>query len=115
VGLGDHGDHPAYGTRLPPLAILAQQGAEAVNLIIAEKLAGVPQKEPSSGHNDRARRAQSEAASSASPNRHLAKNDVRRCITQNRNAREYGHDRDNLHNIVEDRRRLRVRTPSPPQ
>jgi hypothetical protein len=40
-----------------PLALLAQQGAEAVNLIVAEKSASGPQKEPSAGHNDRARRA----------------------------------------------------------
>jgi hypothetical protein len=38
-----------------PLALLAQQGAEAVNHIIAEKSASGPQKEPSAGHNDRAR------------------------------------------------------------
>jgi hypothetical protein len=64
-----------------PLVILAQQGVEAVNLIVAEKSAGVPQNELSGGHNDRARHAQSEAASSTSPNRHLAENDARRCIT----------------------------------
>jgi hypothetical protein len=51
-----------------PLAILAQQEAEAVNLIIAEKSASVPRKEQSDGHNDWARRARSEAASSASLN-----------------------------------------------
>jgi hypothetical protein len=39
------------------LAVLAQQGKKAVNLIVAEKLAGVPRKEPSGGHNDWARRA----------------------------------------------------------
>jgi hypothetical protein len=38
-----------------PLDVLAQQGAEAVNLIVAERSASVPQKEPSGGHNDRAR------------------------------------------------------------
>jgi hypothetical protein len=43
-----------------PLALLAQQGADAANLIVAEKSAGVPQREPSISHNDRARRAQSE-------------------------------------------------------
>jgi hypothetical protein len=69
-----------------PLAVLAQQGAEAMNLIVAEKSAGVPRKKPSGGHNDRARRARSEAASSASPNRHLAENDACRRITQNRNV-----------------------------
>jgi hypothetical protein len=51
-----------------PLALLAQQGAEPANLVIAEKLAGVPRKEPSVGHIDRARRARSEATSLASPN-----------------------------------------------
>jgi hypothetical protein len=40
-----------------PLALLAQQGAEAVNLVVAEKLTSVPRREPSGGHNDRARRA----------------------------------------------------------
>jgi hypothetical protein len=72
------------------LALLAQQWAEAVSLIIAEKSAGLPQREPSVGHNDRARHAQSEVVSSASGNRYLAENDVRRCITQNRNLQEYG-------------------------
>jgi hypothetical protein len=40
-----------------PLTLLAQQGAEAANLIIAEKSAGVPQGEPSASHNNQARRA----------------------------------------------------------
>jgi hypothetical protein len=35
-----------------PLAVLAQQGAEAANLVIAGKSAGIPRKEPSGGHND---------------------------------------------------------------
>jgi hypothetical protein len=35
-----------------PLAVLAQQGDEAANLIVVEKLAGVPQKESSGGPND---------------------------------------------------------------
>jgi hypothetical protein len=59
-----------------PPALLAQHGAEVVNLIIAEKSASEPQREPSAGHNDRARHAQSEAASLASPNRHLIENDA---------------------------------------
>jgi hypothetical protein len=92
-----------------PLALLAQQGAEAVNLIIAEKLTGVPRREPSGGHNDRARCARSEVASSFSPNRRLAGNDARRRITQNRNVW------DDLRNVIEDRRRFRDRTPSPPR
>jgi hypothetical protein len=37
-----------------PLALLAQQGAKAVNLVIAEKSVSVPQGEPSVGYNDRA-------------------------------------------------------------
>jgi hypothetical protein len=60
-----------------PLALLAQQGAEAANLIVAEKLTDVPRREPSGGHNYRARRARSEVASSFSPNRRLAGNDAR--------------------------------------
>jgi hypothetical protein len=63
-----------------PLALLAQQGAEAANLVVAEKTASGPRREPSAGHNNRARRARSEAASSASPNQHLAENDARQRI-----------------------------------
>jgi hypothetical protein len=40
-----------------PLALLAQQRAEAVNLVVAEKSAGVPREEPSVGCNDQAGRA----------------------------------------------------------
>jgi hypothetical protein len=40
-----------------PLALLAQQEAEAANLIVAEKSASRPRREPPAGHNDRARRA----------------------------------------------------------
>jgi hypothetical protein len=98
-----------------PLALLAQQGAEAANLVIAEKSAGASRREPSGGHNDRARRARSEVASSFSPNRRLAGNNARRRITQNRNVREYDCDRDDLRNVIEDRRRFQDRTPSPPR
>jgi hypothetical protein len=59
-----------------PLALLAQQGAEAANLVIAEKSTGIPRREPSGGHNDWARHARSEVASSFSPNRRLAGNDA---------------------------------------
>jgi hypothetical protein len=97
------------------LALLAQQGAEAANLVVAEKSTDLPRKEPSGGHNDRARRARSEVASSFSPNRCLARNDARRRITQNRNVREYGRDRDDLRNVIEDRRCFQDRTPSPPR
>jgi hypothetical protein len=89
-----------------PLDLLAQHGAEAANLVIVKKSTVVPRREPSGGHNDRARRAQSEVASSFSPNRRLAGNDVRRRITQNRNVREYDCDRDDLQNVIEDRRRF---------
>jgi hypothetical protein len=98
-----------------PLAFLAQQGAEAVNLVVAEKSASEPRREPSAGHNDRARRVRSEVASSASPNRHLAENDARWRITQNHNTREYDCNRDDLCNVIEDQRRIRDRTSSPPQ
>jgi hypothetical protein len=64
-----------------PLALLAQQGTEVVNLIVAEKLASVPRGEPSAGRNDRAGRARSEAASLASPRRHLSEHNARRRIT----------------------------------
>jgi hypothetical protein len=59
------------------LALLAQQGAEAANLVVAEKSASVPRGEPSAGRNNRTRHAQSEATSSASPNRHLSEHDAR--------------------------------------
>jgi hypothetical protein len=98
-----------------PLALLAQQGAEAVNLVVTKKSIGVSRREPSGGHNDRARRARSEVASSFSPNRRLAGNDMQRRITQNRNVQEYGRDRDDLRNVIEDRRRFQDRTPSPPR
>jgi hypothetical protein len=39
------------------LALLAQQGAEAENLVVAKKSASGPRRELSAGHNDRARRA----------------------------------------------------------
>jgi hypothetical protein len=96
------------------LALLAQQGAEAVNLIIVEKSGSGPQREPSAGHNDRARHARIEGASSASPNRHLVENDEHWRITQNLNTQEYGCNRDDLRNVIEDRRRIRDRTSSPP-
>jgi hypothetical protein len=38
-----------------PIAVLAQQGVEAVNLVIAEKSAGVPRMKPSVDDNDWAR------------------------------------------------------------
>jgi hypothetical protein len=83
--------------------------------LIAEKSAGIPRREPSIDDNDQARCARSEAASSTSPNRHLSEHDAWWRITQNRTAWEYGRERDDLRNIVEDRRRLRLRTPSPPR
>jgi hypothetical protein len=60
-----------------PPALLAQQGAEVVNIVVAEKSVGVSRREPYVSHNDRARRARSEVASSGSPNRYLAENDAR--------------------------------------
>jgi hypothetical protein len=84
------------------------------NLVVAEKSAGNPQR-ASVGNNDRAKHALSEAASSASPNYRLAENDARRHITQNRNMRDYDRDQDDLRNVIEDRRRLRARTLTPPR
>jgi hypothetical protein len=98
-----------------PLATLAQQGAEAANLIIVEKSADVPQREPSIDDNDRARHARSEVASSASPNHHLSEHDARQQITQNRTAREFGHEWDDLRNVIKDRRCLKLKMSSPPR
>jgi hypothetical protein len=39
-----------------PLAVLAQQGAKAANLVITEKSASFPRSEPSVSDNDQARR-----------------------------------------------------------
>jgi hypothetical protein len=89
-----------------PLALLAQQGVELANLIVAEKSASVPRGEPSAGRNDRARRARSEATSSASPRRHLSEHNACHRITQNCNPWEYGHNQNDLHNVIEDRRRI---------
>jgi hypothetical protein len=83
-----------HGARWLPLAILAQQGVDAANLIIAKKSASTPRREPSVGDNDRARCARSEAALSASLNRRLSEHDARRRITQNRATRECGRERD---------------------
>jgi hypothetical protein len=89
--------------------------AEAANLVIVEKSASVPWREPSIGDNDRARRARSEAASSTSPNRRLSEHDAWWRITQYCTTWEYGREQDDICNVIEDRRRLRLRRPSPPQ
>jgi hypothetical protein len=96
-----------------PLAILAQQGAEAANLIVDEKSCSVPWRERSIGGNDRTRHARREAASSASPDHHVSEHDAWWLITRSRAAREYGRERDDLCNVIEDQRRLRRRTLSP--
>jgi hypothetical protein len=61
------------------LIALAQQGAAVVNAVVAQRSADNLRGEPSVSNrsNDRGKRARSEAASSASDNRHLADNDVR--------------------------------------
>jgi hypothetical protein len=64
-----------------PLAALAQQGGEAVNLIVAEKSTDVHRREPSADNNDRARRTRSEVVSSATPIRCLSEHDARWRIT----------------------------------
>jgi hypothetical protein len=93
-----------------PLVALTQEGVEAANLVIAERLAGNPRREPfvRNRSDDQARCARSEATSSASPNQRLANNDARRCITQNHNLCD-------LRNVIEDRRHHRARTPTPPR
>jgi hypothetical protein len=100
-----------------PLLALAQQGAEAANHFIAAKRSAENHRgEPSIGNrlDGRAKRARSETASSASDNHRLAHNDVHQQITQNHQQREYGHDRDDLHKVIDDRRRLRARSSNPP-
>jgi hypothetical protein len=75
-----------------PLAVLAQQGAKAANLVITEKPTSVPLREPSASNNDQARCARSEVVSSASPNHRPSEHDARQRITYNRTVLEYGHD-----------------------
>jgi hypothetical protein len=98
------------------LVALAQQRAEAANYVIAERSANNPQVEPSVGNwsNDQVKRARSEAASLASGNSRLAHNDARRRITQNRRLRENDRDCDDLHNVIDDQRHLKARSPTPP-
>jgi hypothetical protein len=96
------------------LIALAQQGVEAANLMVAERSAGNPLQEPSVGNQDQEIHAQREVDSSVSSNRCLADNDAQCHITQNRNMREYGYDRDDLRTVIEDRRCIRARTPTPP-
>jgi hypothetical protein len=101
-----------------PIVALAQQGVEAAgNIVAMAPTAENHRDEPSGGNrsHDRAKRTRSEVASLVSSNRHLADNDVQQRITQNRQYQEYGHDRANLCNIIDDRRRYRARSPSPPQ
>jgi hypothetical protein len=99
-----------------PLIALAQQGVVTANHVIAaERLADNHRGEPyiSNRSDGRAKQAQSEAPTTASGNRHLGDNDARWRITQNYWQREYDHDRDDLCNIIDDRRHLRARSPTP--
>jgi hypothetical protein len=99
-----------------PLVALAQQGAETVNYVIAQQSVSNPRGEPSVGNrsNDRVKRARGEAAALTSGNCRLADNDTCRRITQNHQMREYGRDRDDLRNVIDDQRRLRVRSVTSP-
>jgi hypothetical protein len=100
-----------------PLLALAQQGAEAANhVIVAERSTSNHQEEPSIGNwlDGWAKRAWSEAASSASSNCLLAYNDACPLITHNHWQREYDYDHDDLCNVIDDRKRLRARSPTPP-
>jgi hypothetical protein len=95
-----------------PLIALAQHGVEAAsNIVTTAPSTENHQGEPSSGNrsNDWAKQAQSEAATSANDNRCLADNDARRRITQNHRQWEYDRDRDDLHNVIDDRRRAKAR------
>jgi hypothetical protein len=89
-----------------PLVALAQQGVEAAgNIVVATPSAENRRGEPSISNRskDRAKRARSKAVSSAaSGNRHLADNDARWRVTQNRRQREYDREFDNLRNIIDD-------------
>jgi hypothetical protein len=69
-----------------PLVALAQQGAEVMNDIVAQRSTGNPRGEPFVGNrsNDWGKRSRSETTLSVSGNRRLADNDARRWITQNR-------------------------------
>jgi hypothetical protein len=100
-----------------PFVALAQQGAEAANHVIAERSTDNPRREPPVDNRsyDRAKRARSEVASSASGNHRLADNDVHRWITQNRHLWESGCGRDDLRNVIDDVRHLRTRSPTPPR
>jgi hypothetical protein len=101
-----------------PLIALAQQGTKAAGQVIAaERSTSNCRNEPSIGNrsDNQAKRAQSEEASSASGNICLADNDAHQRITQNHRQREYGDDRDDLHNIIDDRRHLRARSQTPPR
>jgi hypothetical protein len=89
-----------------PLALLSPQGVETVNLVVAEKSVGVPRGESSACCNDWAGHAQSEATSSANPRRHLSEHDECRRIKQNCNAREYGRNRNDLCNVIEDQKHI---------
>jgi hypothetical protein len=72
---------------------------------------------PSIGNrsNDWGKRAQSDTTSSASGNHRLADNDACRQITQNCHLRECGRDREDLRNIIDDRRRLKARSLTSPR
>jgi hypothetical protein len=100
-----------------PLVSLARQGAKAVNFIVAQRSVDNPRGEPSVDNrsNEWVKRAQSEAVASASGNRCLADNDTRQRITQNYHQRGCGRDREDLHNIINDWRRLKARSSTPPR
>jgi hypothetical protein len=99
------------------LIALAQQGTEVVNIVVAQRSADNPRGEPSVGNrsNDRRKRARSEATTSTSGNHRLADNDARWRITQNRYLRERGRDHEDLCNVIDDQRRRKVRSPTPPR
>jgi hypothetical protein len=85
-------------------------------ILVVEPSAGNHRGESSIGNRsiDQAKRTQSEEASSTSENRRLANSDTHRWITQNCRQCKYGHDLDDLCNIIDDRC-IRAMKSSPPQ
>jgi hypothetical protein len=91
--------------------------AEPLGQVIAEWSVGNHRGEPSicNRSDNQAKHTRIEEAASANGNRHLADNDTHWQITQNRRQWEYGHDHDDIRNIIDDQRCHRARSPTPPR
>jgi hypothetical protein len=100
-----------------PLISLAQQGAEAAGHVVAPaQSAGNQRGETSIGNrsDDQAKHPQSHKESLPSGNRNMVDNDTCWRITQNSQQRKYRRDRDDLRNVINERRHVRARSPTPP-